>query len=329
MTVRTLLLLAAASALPFGGAAAQEEAGRPLMRDGNGNVVTRGGLALDENGDFALRFTRAFDASGNIVLDENGDGVFLALDPAGDFEAASRTAERAGLVLSPSGKWVAPTPRSALRALRRAGEPGRFNHATPAVSVLTRRFDDWPRAELDALADELVRIVIAELPPDGRSPTMGRGEAAEALSALYMSGLSQYEHPFGELGVPYEGAFDALLRIWEASHGDAPVGRRWDPVGALSGLYGLEPEGRGRELLHAEVAAAEVPTSVGNRQHTPWCAVVRPMYYRHNAPEHVRRQGKRAVVAYVLRLLDEDLRGLSGNAEVFRRICGADQVIVS
>ena len=323
---RMWLLLAAAGALPFGGAAAQEEAGRPLMRDGNGNVVTRGGLALDENGDFALRFTRAFDASGNIVLDENGDGVFLALDPAGDFEAASRTAARAGLVLSPAGKWVAPTPAEAMRAFRRPDDPDGGDPSDPVVSVLTRRFDDWPRAELDALADELVRIVIAELPPDGRRRPEWGGKAREAQSALYASGLPDLDR---EYGIPYEGAFDALLRIWEASHGDAPAGRRWDPMGALHSLYMLEPEGRGRELLYAEVAAAEVPTSVGNRQHTPWCAVVRPMYWRHNAPEHVRRQGKRAVVAYVLRLLDEELRGLSGNAEVFRKVCGADQVIVS
>jgi hypothetical protein len=328
MMAKTLLLLAAAGALPLGGAAAQEEVGRPFMRDGNGNVVRRGGLALDENGDFVLRSTWAFDASGNVVRDENGNAVFLALDPAGDFEAAARAAESAGLVLSPAGKWVAPTPESALRAFRR-DESRRFNGRRPVVSVLTRRFDDWPRAELDALADELVRIVLAEVPPGGRSPSSPIwGEAAEAESALYASGRRRYEHPFGELGVPYEGAFDALLRIWEASYGDAPVGRRWDPMGALESLYFLEPEGRGRELLHAEVAAAEVPT-VGTEQYTPWCDMVRPMYSRHNPPEHVRRQGKRAVVGYRLRLLDEELRGLPGNAEVFKKICGADQIIVS
>lgn len=323
---RTLLLLAAASALLSGGAAAQEEEGRPLMLDENGNIVRRGGLALDENGDFVLRSRWAFDASGNVVRDENDNHVFLALDPAGDSEAAARTAEHAGLVLSAAGKWVAPTPESALRALRLSASR-RFNRRSPVVSVLTRRFDDWPRAELDALADELVRIVIAEVPPDGRRLPEWGGDARQARRALYMSGLSQYEHPFGELGVPYEGAFDALLRIWEASYGDAPVGRRWDPMGVLSNLYGLEPEGRGRELLHAEVAAAEVPKSVGTEQYTPWCVVVRPMYYRHNPPKHVLRQGKRAVVGYRLRLLDEELRGLSGNAEVFRRICGADQII--
>ena len=70
-----------------------------------------------------------------------------------------------------------------------------------------------------------------------------------------------------------------------------------------------------------------MPKSVGTEQYTPWCVVVRPMYYRHNPPKHVLRQGKRAVVGYRLRLLDEELRGLSGNAEVFRRICGADQII--
>ena len=326
---KKLLLLAAASALPFGGAAAQQEAGRPLMRDENGEVVRRGGLALDENGDFALRVGPALDASGNLLRDENGNDVFLALDPAGDFVAASRTAERAGLVLSPAGRWVTPTPESALRALRRAGEPRRFNHREPVVSVLTRRFDDWPQAELDALADELVRIVITEVPPDGRRLPAWGGGAREAGSALYASGLPRYEHPYGDLGVPYEGAFDALLQIWEASYGDAPVGRRWDPMGALRRLYLLEPEGRGRELLHAEVAAAEVPQSVGTRQYTPWCNVVRPMYSRHNPPAHVLGQGKRAVVGYRLRLLDEELRGLSGNAEVFRRICGAGQIIVS
>lgn len=326
--VKTLLLLATASALLSGGAAAQEEEGRPLMRDENGNVVRRGGLALDENGDFVLRSTWAFDASGNVVRDENGNDVFLALDPAGDSEAAARTAEHAGLVLSAAGKWVAPTPESALRALRFSASR-RFNQRSPVVSVLTRRFDDWPRAELDALADELVRIVIAEVPPDGRQLPEWGGDARQARRALYGSGRQRYEHPFGELGVPYEGAFDALLRIWEASYGNAPVGRRWDPMGALRNLYLLEPEGRGRELLHAEVAAAEVPTSVGTKQYTPWCDVVRPMYSRHNPPEHVLRQGKRAVVGYRLRLLDEELRGLSGNAEVFRKICGADQIIVS
>ena len=74
------LLLAAASALLSGGAVAQEEEGRPFMRDWNGNVVHRGGLVRDEDGDF----------------------VYLALDPAGD-EEASNAARRAGLVLSPAG----------------------------------------------------------------------------------------------------------------------------------------------------------------------------------------------------------------------------------
>ena len=188
MMVRTLLLLAAACALSYVGASAQEEEGRPLMRDEDGNVVLRGGLELDENGDFVLRQTRARDEDGRIILGENGISVKVALDPAGDFEAASRKAVRAGLVLSPEGKWVAPTPESALRALR---EPSGFDRSNPVVAVMTRRFDDWPRPELDALADELVRIAIAEVPPspEGRWWPRFRGDASEAQSILWASGM--------------------------------------------------------------------------------------------------------------------------------------------
>ena len=325
---RRWLLLAAASALLSGGAAAQEEEeGRPLMLDENGNIVRRGGLALDENGDFVLRSRWAFDASGNVVRDENGNDVFLALDPAGDSEAAARTAEHAGLVRAAAGKWVAPTPESALRAPTpqripslRPEESGRVRaHA----SIRRLAAGGTGRARRRAGADRDRRG------PPRRATAAGMGgETQSRLRApctcpdcLNMSPpLVGWGFRTRARSTPCSGSG----RHPTATPRSAGGGIRWE---SLAICTAWSPRGAAGSCCTRRSRRRRCRSPLGpssTRRGASWSA---RLYYHHNPPEHVLRQGKRAVVGYVLRLLDEELRGLSGNAEVFRRICGADQII--
>ena len=289
---RMLWLLAVAAVLPAP-AGAQEEGGRRPMRDQNGEIVTRGGVTLDENGDFY-----------------------------GTIPSAMR---RNGLLLDAGGRWVAPTPEAALRELRRLPVPGEFYPSDPARAVLTQRFDALSRGELDAFADEMVRIVLSEWTPGVRFIRKSK-TAQGAMSVLRLSVKPSH-------GVHYEGAFDAMRRIWEVSSADAPPGQRWDPMGALHSLYGMEPEGRGRDLLYAEIAAAQPPPRTGgdpgDPKRTPWCRLVNHVFMRHviyGTPPATQRLGRQAVIERGLRGLDEDLRNLPGDAALFESRCGALEI---
>lgn len=197
-----------------------------------------------------------------------------------------------------------------------------------AARLLKQRYEARSRAELDAFADELVRIVL-EGRVEGYSLSMAGDAARNVLAASAIQGEK------GE--TPYEGAADALHRIWEVEARTAPPGERWDYYGALRALYRTEPQGRGRDLLYAEIAAAEVPTwsdarpwKPGDtpdepvlRGSTPWCTLVKAVW-RHwtldpQAPAAVREGDPGAMDAWGLRRVEAELPGTS---KTLKEICG-------
>ena len=196
------------------------------------------------------------------------------------------------------------TAAAALADIRRVDGPDRRK----AEHVLTQRFEARSRAELDAFADQLVEIALA----DGFRTLTRRSSAA--LSALLRS--SGADERYNE--VAYEGVFDALLRVWEAEARTAPAGERWDRLTALVGLYSLEPEGRGRDLLYAEIAAAEMPRQGSFASDTPWCRLATTVYFHHGhlAPENFSREARHE---WALRGIEQEL---PGSSEPFARFCG-------
>ena len=207
-----------------------------------------------------------------------------------------------------------------------------------AARLLKQRYEARSRAELDAFADALVRIVL-----DGRVEGYSLSLAGhDARSALSLSA-----HP-GEKGeIPYEGAVDALYRIWETEARTASPGERWDYYGALGALYRIEPQGRGRDLLYAEIAAAAVPTWGDERPwkpgdtpespvltgSTPWCGLVRKVWRfwdiraHHDplAPAAVREGDPDATDAWALRRVEAELPGTS---KTLKEICGTNSTSI-
>lgn len=289
---------------PTSGRAQEEGPPVQLMRDENGEVVTRAGLWLDENGDW-------FGHPGELA--------------------------RAGLLREATGKWVAPTPEAALRALRipRDEFPPGASPSYAARAVLTQRFETRSRAELDAFAETLVQIALTE--PAERTGDVGW----QAKSALRSS---KPDH-----GVPYEGAFDAMRRLYEASLADVPprgdglfsAHAHFDPLRALHSLYDMEPEGRGRDILHDVIADMEPPppdTIDGFRRRWPWCAAVRYIFRHHWFSLDATYEGgilggvpktREESITWALRRTDEALRGLPGDAALFDKVCGAGVIRVS
>lgn len=156
-----------------------------------------------------------------------------------------------------------------------------------ASGVLTQRVGARARAELDAFAEQLVEIVLA----DGVViPMTSRAHAA--YHALVMSGTAD-----GSREIVYEGAFDAVHRIWDARVRTVPAEERLASHllhGTLEDLYRIEPEGRGRELMHAQIAAADAeiprlpavkdkrsPLDTSSFVNSPWCLLVRFVYGYH------------------------------------------------
>ena len=222
------------------------------------------------------------------------------------------------------------TAASVLAALRAPYAPDLDYEQLPqvrAIRLLRQRDEARSQAELDAFADELVRIVL-----DGRVEGYSLSMAGDAARNVLAASAIQ-----GEKGeTPYEGAADALHRIWEVEARTAPLGERWDYYGALRALYRTEPQGRGRDLLYAEIAAAAVPTwsdarpwKPGDtpeepvlRGSTPWCTLVKAVW-RHwtldpSAPEAVRDDPD-AIDAWALRRVEAELPGTS---KTLKEICG-------
>ncbi|WP_419167649.1 hypothetical protein [Candidatus Palauibacter sp.] len=152
-------------------------------------------------------------------------GLLLGPTPAGAQELPQgvQWEERGSLVLDEeTGAWQFPTPGSALREILDPHDGGKSGHA-PAAAVLTQRFESWPRGELDALADELVRLAFAADTPGGDV----RFRARVALESA-----AQAEEP-------YEGAFPALAGLYEMYLRDLPEEEgRTNPLRAIQGARG-------------------------------------------------------------------------------------------
>ena len=171
-----------------------------------------------------------------------------------------------GTAKDADGSYRLPTPEEALRALTmEIGEDERIlgnyqNRRDPIVAMLRQKFEPRSRAELDALADALVEMALAMDDPIW-------DEASRAL--IWSEGL-------GGSGVPYPGAFDALVRIYE-TRVERLVGEAEDPfkemrIGSLDGtlpfnqvrlasgaLYDLRRVEGGRDYLRELFEKSEPP----------------------------------------------------------------------
>ena len=288
----------AALAAPADGWAQEEGPPSLPMRDENGEVVTRGGLWLDENGDW--------------------------------FGHPEEFA-RAGLLRDAAGRWVPPTPEAALRALRipREDLPQGAGPSTAARAVLTQRFETRSRAELDAFAETLIRIALSE--PARRPDDVG-WQAKSALRSSNPEHGVPYKGAFDAMRRLYEAS---LADVPPRGDGVFPAHAYFDPLGALLSLYDMEPEGRGRDLLYEVIADMDLPppdTTDGYHRRWPWCAAVRYIFRRHwfkaNSEDGVRRTREQAI-ALALRRTDEALRGLPGDAALFDKVCGAGVIRAS
>ena len=110
-----------------------------------------------------------------------------------------------------NGTWVAPTPQSALDAFHM-----KSRRTESAVAVLRQTHSKHPKAEIDALADELTKIF-----REG-----DYGISASAAIVLEMAGQDQSE------GIPYERAKHLFRSVYEEKAGT-------DFVMALRALHGV------------------------------------------------------------------------------------------
>ena len=274
---------------------------------------------------------------GRAVLERVGDMIgkrlcLALITVAWPGTATGQEAERL-----PANPATASSVLAAMRAPYASGLDYERRPEVRAVRLLRQRYEARSRAELDAFADELVRIVF-EGRVEGRQLSMAGRHARNALRASANQGEK------GE--IPYEGAWDALYRIWEAEARTAPPGERWDYYGALGALYRIEPRGRGRDLLYAEIAAAAVPTWSDARPwkpgdtpekpvlpgSTPWCRLVRTVwfYWKHGwgdsrAPEAVREGDPDAMDAWGLRRVEAEVPGTS---KTLKEICGTNSTTI-
>lgn len=239
-----------------------------------------------------------------------------------------RWEERHALVLDDeTGAWQFPTPASVLREILNPRRGGKSGHA-PATAVLAQRFEAWPRAQLDALAVELVRLAFADDTPDGDV----RYRAQFALESA------------ARAEDPYEGAFPALVRLYEMYLRDLPAEeRRTNPLRPIEGargvnagawetllsVYGADPEGRGREYLVRVIEAAVPPESrrdAESKSYT-WCAandfIFNRLYYPRPNEELPRSDATTArVKAEALAALPLD------DVMPYVRYCGAGVSVV-
>ncbi len=189
-------------------------------------------------------------------------------------------AQRWAMVLDEGGELRIPTPETALRQLVERRDP-EASPAAPAVAVLTQLFDSRPRAELDALAQSLVRLAA-----DTGYPFGVRFDARSALIRAVVP----------EEGVPYEPAFDLLVGLYERHMVGLAGDETNDPIAAIytrsqaadfdesmpsgprasSDLYAIylaDPEGRGLDYLLAAMEAAGPPASREAGKASTWCVV--------------------------------------------------------
>ena len=129
--------------------------------------------------------------------------VFLSvalLVPAGTGAQEKERPPEKGMVME-AREWRALTPATALRTL--LSDADGLVGREAALAVLRQRFDTLPAAELDAFADELLRVI-----RDGTRPQRHHAHMALILAA------NTYENP--ERGVPFAGATHAFVRLYES-----------------------------------------------------------------------------------------------------------------
>lgn len=138
--------------------------------------------------------------------------LFALLSPVGLEGQDKDTPPKRGMVLE-SGEWQTPTPASALRAVELLEvemlevEETATNHVRAAdagIALLRQKYDTRSFAELDAFADELVRLI-----REGNET-----QVYTAYSVLTRSALEFDDAP--EEGVAYRGAVDAFVGLYES-----------------------------------------------------------------------------------------------------------------
>ncbi|WP_423927476.1 hypothetical protein [Candidatus Palauibacter sp.] len=105
-----------------------------------------------------------------------------------------------GMIME-EGEWRVPTPVTALRALRES--PGSADAVSAAIAVLRQKFESRPIAELDAFAEELAQL----MREDSGATAIGAGSIPHR-AGMVMKDASE--------GVPYTGAKDAFVRLYES-----------------------------------------------------------------------------------------------------------------
>ena len=163
-----------------------------------------------------------------------------------------------GMVADDGGEWRSPTVEEALHALtlehRGEWRPlRRQSFHSPMTAILRQALGRDPAIDIDALADALADMILADRSPDGR---VGRNAAA-ALTAA-----SSPAHPdYG--GTPHARSLDALIRVYEtraaqvlaASGGEdlflEALGSQGELLlsQSLSDVFRADPEGRGRDYV--------------------------------------------------------------------------------
>ena len=140
---------------------------------------------------------------------DNSPGEFaevnVADDPPTHVSAAGTGAQEKerppekGMVME-AGEWRAPTPATALRAL--LSDTDGLVGRDAAVAVLRQQFGTFSVAQLDAFADDLLRVTRDGTRPQGHRAHMALIHAAATMGP---------EH-----GIPYAGATRAFVRLYES-----------------------------------------------------------------------------------------------------------------
>lgn len=151
-----------------------------------------------------------------------------------------------GMVLD-GGEVRTPTPALAMKALLEPSTQHQRSH-TPAVAVLRQRYESLSAVELDAMVEDLVRLVLgsdrdaslrAKLALMGAGQVAGHGTrhpgAVSGLIRAYETARASEHHAFQNLilsSVFYAGAEGYVVELLETSEQPAPCVMSGDPDAA-------------------------------------------------------------------------------------------------
>ncbi len=203
-------------------------------------------------------------------------------------EVEPTTAPVPGLVLV-NGTWQVPSPLAALRKLMVPHEPGRPASA-PAIAVLRQQFEPRSRTELDAFADELLRVM-----QEG-SEDQRRDAAIVLLASARMEAKDGAW--LADPGEPYRGAANVFRRLFE-SYDDPLSG---EAQTALANLLDTGGVGYVRALFEAseppacrlqhEIRSGGLGENRCMRSPSMWCQAGKLLLYgagpQAGAPDRVR-----------------------------------------